>query len=192
MPQLVYISARKPGILFANGTSLGALGAEPLAVRPKEGAAQLQFFPLGLNQGVSSAVLHVEGERLSAEGAVLRLWPGGQLELCLYEGEEPADPRLGLAEAFLAALRDDQWQQATLAMSQGLRQSVRPEILQNFLGRFDGAEAPGFIEGAEEDGSLPLATYVEQNGQRRMRLFRFDFTLENGLPFIDNIRAFIN
>ncbi|MDR2514934.1 MAG: hypothetical protein LBD02_06990 [Christensenellaceae bacterium] len=192
MPQLVYISARKPGILFANGTSLGALSAEPLAVRPKEGTAQLQFFPLGLNQGVSSAVLRAEGEHLSAEGAILRLWPGGQLELCLHEGEGPANPRLELAQAFLAALRDGEWQQATAAMSQGLRQSVRPEILLNFLGRFDGAETPGFFDGAAQDGSLPLATYVEQNGQRKMRLFRFDFATENGLPFIDNIRAFIN
>lgn len=197
MPSMIYITASSPGLLLANGAILGAIDERPIAIRPKEdGTAYLQFFPYGIERIPSTVALSMEKDGPNAAGAILRLWPSGQLEL-RFEPEEDApayggeiDIRHARARSLLTFLRDGRRGSALATMSRGLTESMQYPVLKNFIGKFDGVEEAKFVPSGSE--GVSMATFSQAGTLRKMRLFSFEFVEENGDILIDNIKAFVN
>lgn len=176
MPHSVYLSCEAPGLLLANGRCLGSLqpqGPHPTRRVCLQGEAFLQFFPFS-QAAMPSCLRFFSGPQGPAvQGGLLRLWPGGQLELRFGAPEPPRQEDLPtlLAKSFLQSVAG------------GLRA---------FLGPFSGFETARFVPPGE--GGLTLAVYQDEGPGRclrRLRLLSFDFVNQQGDLRIDDLRAYV-
>lgn len=128
------------------------------------------------------------------QGGLLRLWPGGQLELRFGAPEPPRQEDLPtlLAKSFLQSVAGGLRASALLALSQNLLACVDFDGLRAFLGPFSGFETARFVPPGE--GGLTLAVYQDEGPGRclrRLRLLSFDFVNQQGDLRIDDLRAYV-
>lgn len=197
MPHSVYLSCEAPGLLLANGRCLGSLqpqGPHPTRRVCLQGEAFLQFFPFS-QAAMPSCLRFFSGPQGSAvQGGLLRLWPGGQLELRFGAPEPPRQEDLPtlLAKSFLQSVAGGLRASALLALSQNLLACVDFDGLRAFLGPFSGFETARFVPPGE--GGLTLAVYQDEGPGRclrRLRLLSFDFVNQQGDLRIDDLRAYV-
>lgn len=197
MPCALYVSADRPGFLYANGQPYSALSDKPKPLS-LQGEAFLQFYPLGMEAGVSTVRFLLSGDTPCVDGGVLRLWPNDLLEL-RFEAKPsagrpkptPPEPMEVLqAKDFLTRLRDGQLQTAALGMSKAFASVVDMNLLRSYVGPFQGFEAPRFMpEGAPEHDAA-VAAYLTHGSLRTMRIYLFGFLRQQGDLLIDDIRTY--
>ena len=156
------------------------IASTPAALRPASHQARAPaagglspIFPLQPGRYAQLPAVFSGPQGPAVQGGLLRLWPGGQLELRFGAPEPPRQEDLPtlLAKSFLQSVAG------------GLRA---------FLGPFSGFETARFVPPGE--GGLTLAVYQDEGPGRclrRLRLLSFDFVNQQGDLRIDDLRAYV-
>lgn len=195
MAKSIYVSSSLPGLLFHGGRFLSALEDKPLKLSPKaEQLCYLQFFPYGMQSLPATVCVSFEEELPQAIGAVMRVWPKGQVELRFEAApnEDPflhADDRHLLARSLLTFIRDGRRQSAAMCLSRPFQESLDYASIQSFVGHFDGVEEARFVPPG--DHGAVIAVFNQLGPMKTMRLFAFDFAPEGAELLIDNIQAYV-
>lgn len=177
------------------------IASTPAAPRPASHQARAPaagglspIFPLQPGRYAQLPAVFSGPQGPAVQGGLLRLWPGGQLELRFGAPEPPRQEDLPtlLAKSFLQSVAGGLRASALLALSQNLLACVDFDGLRAFLGPFSGFETARFVPPGE--GGLTLAVYQDEGPGRclrRLRLLSFDFVNQQGDLRIDDLRAYV-